>query len=238
MAKRLLQSLDRPVWFEWFDLRIGLNNVSDATSAVVDEYFPRLRPKVVLNGEPPYYKYPLMRSLFQITPIETPLTMWFDDDSWILESAPKDFFGQIAAEAYETDMLGARYYWPHLSQQEREFIEDQPWYTGKPIPKSVEFITGGWWTIGTPILKKHSWPIAELQHDGGDVMLGVLCHQQGYSLGKWTEHIAINADDQGRCSKAPRRGVSGKTPRCGSNYQRGQQQPPPSDDWMKILKGD
>ena len=60
LAERLLSSLWRPAWVNTFELRVGLNNVSDATRAVVDRY----HEIIVVEGEAPYYKYPTMRKLF------------------------------------------------------------------------------------------------------------------------------------------------------------------------------
>jgi len=221
LAERLLQSLYRLQSGEQYDLRVGLNAVSVATADIVKQY-AEMMPMQALLGDPPYYKYPLMRRLFHQQPIETPFTMWFDDDSWLRESATARFFPAVVDAMQVADMLGAMYYWPHLTANERRFIEDQPWYTGVSIPGTVPFITGGWWVIRTAILQQHRWPIDELQHDGGDVMLGEMCHQQGYRMAEWKKDVAINADDRGRCSRAPRRGASGKTPRCGRAYQRPQ----------------
>jgi len=223
LADRLLGSLARSEWYEWFDLRLGFNNCSESVHAVIEQIMYDWNIPIAYSseGEDPYYKYPIMRELFWgPADIETPYTMWFDDDSWLLPQAPENWFLMVEQCLTGYDMAGAPYFWPHLTTRERQFIKDQPWYTGKPIPKAVKFITGGWWAARTEILRKHDWPIPELQHDGGDVMLGELCHQQGYTLGTFAEYVAINADDQGRCSKADRRGASGKTPRCGSNYQR------------------
>jgi len=220
LAERLLRSLHDQERWGYFDLRLGLNAVSQATLDAVNRYSARM-PMTIMTGSPPYYKYPMMRQLFHKIQIESPYTMWFDDDSWLLpDSDDGGFFAKIFSAMSGTDMLGALYLWPHMTVHQRHFVEDQPWYSGLAVPGTIKFITGGWWTIRTEILKKHAWPIQELQHDGGDVMLGALCHQQGYRIRSWQKGVAINANDKGQCSKAKRRGASGKTARCGSDYRR------------------
>jgi hypothetical protein len=202
------------------ELRFGLNNVSPETEALVCEYiaqFPHPENVTVLQGEPPNFKYPMMRRLFAAKPLQTQYVMWYDDDSWVSKQAPADWFQQISRVMQQSDMIGAMYM-RRVEGNQKLFIEDQPWYAGKPVRGRFDFITGGWWTIKTEILTKHDWPIKELQHNGGDAMLGELCRQQGYVMRNCHHHVHINADDTGKCSTARRRGFS--QPMIGCNYKR------------------
>ena len=243
-ADRLLCSLMRPAWLPSFDLRIGLNDVNDDTVEVVRWLRAESRaPGVSIHqfvGEPPYHKYPLMRRMFwEEDPIQTPYTMWFDDDSWVKDDAPAHWFDMVETVIQQAAMIGDVWEMGYTGN-EREFIEDQPWYRNRPHQSRFRFCTGGWWTIRTDILQQHNWPPPELQHDGGDTMLGALCHQQQYAVKHFDKHVCINADEKGRRSRGPRRGASGKTSRYGANYVRPTIPaggPQPASSWMDVLDG-
>ena len=246
MAERLLKSLSRPAWYPKFDLRIGLNDVSDATMRVVGRYSGDGYSPLRYFGELPFYKYPLMRNMFWQqtpfpTPIETPYTMWFDDDSWLSRRCPDQWFSAVAASLDTADMLGSIWEKDYEGDQ-RQFIEQMPWYTGKPLLPKMRFCTGGWWAIKTRILERWNWPDERLEHNGGDTLLGALCHQQGYRLQNAPGGVHINADDAGRCSTAPRRGFSQRP--LGWNYRVSPDKSSPAappvashDTWLDILEG-
>jgi hypothetical protein len=90
------------------------------------------------------------------------------------------------------------------------------------------FITGGWWTIRTDIIRKWHWPTLDIKHNGGDMMLGELCRQQNYKMKNFDHGVGINAKmGSERASSAPRRGRSTKL--VGELYQR------PSPNWQETL---
>jgi len=223
LAARLLNSLRRHEWQEQFNLRIGTNQACPETLSFVQafcDWRKQFSTKTwTFNSPENIYKYPLMRDMFHAVPLETKYTMWFDDDSWIKDSAPGDWFDLVRRKLTDHDMVGHIWTWKLLGNQ-HQFIEDQAWYAGKAVQPAfkVPFATGGWWTIDTEIIQKYQWPIPQLCHRGGDVMLGELLRQQGYKLGNFKDHLAINADEQGRNSKAPRRGYNEKP--LGEEYQR------------------
>ncbi len=142
--------------------------------------------------------------MFHDDPIDTPFIMWFDDDSWIFDSAPSNWFELVYRRMAAADMLGSVWTIGYLGEQ-REFIKRYPWYLGKTRPEFA-FATGGWWTVKTDIIQHWKWPPPELHHNGGDALLGELMFQQGYSLEHFSAHLGINADDTGKCSTAERRG--------------------------------
>lgn len=204
LAERLLRSLSRP-WVG-LEFRFGLNRVGERTSQAVQRFIETsTAPCSVYHGREPYWKYPLMRQMFQ--GLNTPYTMWFDDDSWIDDYAPDDIFSRIQEKLQDHDIVGAPYY-KFLIGGQQAFVKAQPWYNHRPVDRKVVFITGGWFAIKTEILQKHDWPPANFEHNGGDVMLGALCKQYGYKLGKFTEGLHINAKPDGGCSSSPRRGFS------------------------------
>lgn len=213
LAHRLLSSLYRPVWLPDVEFRFGLNNVGEETRVAVHDFVRKVAPHTVTHitiGHEPYTKYPTMRRMFYGgEPLTTPYLMWFDDDSWIDTAAPDTWFQLVARAMGTSDMLGA-IYWQATRASRKEFIQRQPWYAGRLIGHRIHFATGGWWTIHTDILKRHDWPIRELNHRGGDVLLGALCYQQGYRLQRFNGGVHINADDSGICSTSPRRGFDEK----------------------------
>lgn len=222
LAERLLWSLARSDWDGQVEVCIGLNNVGKLTEEVVRDAVD-VPITDVFRGEPPWYKYPLMRRMLHGMPdttlrknrhpgIDTPYTMWFDDDSFLRSPrlAPMEtWLTEIAEKLHDHHLIGAPYYM-HLRGQQHKFIEDQPWYNGKPVTyrQRVSFITGGWFTIRTEILEKHDWPPKNFEHNGGDVMLGELCRQHDYKIGRFTDYLRINANCFGRLSSAKRRGFS------------------------------
>jgi len=191
---------------EW---RIGFNRTAEETHTITRSFFSEYQHTVTeWFGEKPYYKYPLMRRMFHERRIVTPYVLWFDDDSYLANNASgEQLFSDIRTKLNEYHMLGAPYR-QRLRGNQDAYIRDQPWFTGADIKPYVDFITGGWWAIRTEVLCKHNWPSRDLEHNGGDVMLGALCAQQGYKLGKYTANVCINADDSGSCSTAVRRGAS------------------------------
>lgn len=209
LARRCLGSLTRFVEHGAIhSLRIGCN----ATGAKTDAYIAALvkqYPHIVFvnHSTTNRLKYPVMRELFTAPALETEFTVWFDDDSWIQESAPADYFVQLAAAMRNADMVGSLWKM-QLRGKQAEWVCSRKWYTGKPVAERhvVKFATGGWWTIRTEVLRRWSWPEQDIRHRGGDVMLGELCRQQELRLVQFTKHVAINADDSGVCSSSKRRG--------------------------------
>ena len=220
LAERLLKSLYRPEWLDQIEVRVGCNQISLATVEILRSYTAEWGGKPLLSSARTWYcetnlhKYPMMRRIFYDRPLETPFTMWFDDDSWIRDSAPDHWFAHIANfmdtadnAGNVADMAGA--VWEmKLGGNQFRWYQDQPWYGDKHVSKhhKVRFATGGWWVIRTPLLQKWNWPVPEINHRGGDVALGELCRQQGYNLRNFSDGVCINANDSGKCSSSPRRG--------------------------------
>jgi hypothetical protein len=218
LAERVLKSLARPEWRGEFDMWIGMNNVSNATKQVIHDYAPPYAACV--PGDEPYHKYPLMRRMFYNwhgSPLKSPYVMWFDDDSYVLADAPSDWFNAVRAAMTNADMIGD-IWWRRAEGNQHLFIRNQPWYRNKTVmpAQKVYFVTGGWWTIRSEILERHNWPIPELDHCGGDMLLGELCSQQGYKLCPFKTGVAINANEAGKNSGALRRGFRQRL--CGFDY--------------------
>ena len=188
---------------------------------MVDERY--LEERNIYESSENIYKYPLMRRMFHDpdNPIETPYIMWFDDDSFLRTNECKNFeawFDELAGYMRNFAMVGAVYKLG-LAGNQRAYIEDQPWYNGKPVEKRFTFITGGWWSLRRDIVDSFDWPVPELIHRGGDTLLGELLRQHDYPLKHFTRHVAINADADGKQCKAKRRGFD--SPPIGHSYDPG-----------------
>jgi hypothetical protein len=161
------------------------------------------------------HKYPLMRRMFHDpdNPITSPYVMWFDDDSFIRAdaSAQRPWLDAVSEKMTDADMVGAIYRIA-LGGKQSQWVMDQAWFNNQPVPAThqVQFATGGWWTIRADVLRRFDWPLRELDHRGGDVMLGELCRQQELRLRNFNYGVAINADDHGVQCKSDKRGYDSK----------------------------
>ena len=211
LADRCLRSITRAVPAADLNLRVCMNAAAPRVSDWVRSWVPE--ENVREYPENPG-KYPVMRDLlYGARPISTPYMIWFDDDSYLSpETEYRDGKGwlSLVEQAMATaDLLGSVYTIPWQGRQ-REFVRRQPWYAGKNpgAVSHIRFVTGGWWTARTDVLRRFDYPWKDLGHNGGDAMLGELCRQQGLRIRAFREGVRINADDAGRESAAPRRGRS------------------------------
>lgn len=227
LANRCLESISRRLFSGTdiiHEIKLGLNQISLATQHIVYGFecsvdnhgIPLTEYRCPVNA----YKYPLMRRMFHDA--ERPLsewTMWFDDDSYFDFSPELNWWRHLQrrAEIDKVDMLG-KIYWQAMIPSQWQWIRRQKWFNpdvGKPKPfprfrnaPSYRFATGGWWTARSKIFTDNDWPTPELKLHGGDSMLGELCRHKGYNLVDFEFGVRINADAQGRHSKAPGRGGS------------------------------
>lgn len=227
------------------EVRLGLNAVSDATQKVVQTLVDRgiVRENNIYESSENICKYPMMRRMLYDSdnPIRSPYVMWFDDDSYILPGAgkPRPWLQLVNEHMQLGDMIGSPYTMG-LRGNQHLWIKDQPWYNNKDVAKGakVKFMAGGWWCIRAEILQRYNWPPEAIKHRGGDVMLGELFRQQDLKFHQFKAGVAINADDRGRESKAPRRGYDedavGTTYEPGMIQQASVPELPPRPNYLKL----
>lgn len=236
LAERLLKSLARWAGDDSVRFFFGLNNACKKTQDLVHDFMLLSKGSMNFIGAEPYHKYPMMRRMLGC--VDTEYMMWFDDDSWVLPTAPVTWPQDVLAfmRQYSLDMAGAPYKM-RLRGNQHLYLNAQPWANKVTWTQGqeVRFITGGWWTIKTAILQRHNWPVPELDHNGGDILLGALFAAQMYRIGRYTEHLAINANDTGKCSSAIRRGHSGTS--CGADYWPDTKPVPAKTNWLDIIDG-
>ncbi|MEP6792651.1 MAG: hypothetical protein ABI907_14880 [Ramlibacter sp.] len=206
LAQRCAQSLRQLRKTGMVDMRIGLNEVSPHSAALIDATLPGVEQ---MPANPQIYKYPMMRRLVHGYQGDATHLMWFDDDSCLGENLDAaGWLALVGRRAQMTQGTTGSVYQRVQSPAEQAWVRGQPWFTGRPLPEQTVFNTGGWFMAPLELLRTFDWPPASLRHNGGDVALGALCHQQGRQVLDCTGGVAINADASGAESSAPRRGFS------------------------------
>lgn len=208
LARRILNRPFRELVQCDVEFRFGFNAVGKDTQNVVDAFIDAedCAVSVVENCPKNIYKYPMMRRLFAAKPLTAPLTMWFDDNSYI---DPDTDIGvwltRLEQQLGYCNMLGS-VYTQGLVGNQAAWIKNQPWFNGKQPGPYVKHVAGGWWTITTDVLLKFDWPSADIRHYGGDVMLGELFRQHDLQLCHFRDNVVIQANASGVESAGPRRG--------------------------------
>lgn len=188
------------------DVRIGFNDASARTRAVVDRLLPGVPCEV---AEPQIYKYPMMRRLVAGYDGDATHMMWFDDDSCLQPGVdPRAWLRAVTLRAQGHDGSLGALYTGRFSAEQKAWIRRQPWSTGREIPDELPFNVGGWTVLPLALMRRCDWPGADVHQAGGDLSLGALLHQQGLAPGQFRVGLAINADAQLRDEASPRRGVA------------------------------
>ncbi|HEY8357589.1 MAG TPA: hypothetical protein VIL30_09030 [Ramlibacter sp.] len=188
------------------DLRIGLNEASPRTRAVLDELLPGIHRE---SAEPQIYKHPMMRRLVAGYRGDATHMMWFDDDSCLKRDV--DVPGWLHAVGQRTaagsGCLGALFT-TQLDAVQKEWVRRQSWYLGRDVPDVLPFPVGGWTVLPLEFMRRTGYPDANVHQAAGDVVLGALLHQHGIAPEHFRVGLAINADAQLRDAASPRRGVT------------------------------
>ena len=206
LAQRCAQSLAALRATGLVDMRIGLNEVSTRSEALIAAALPDVDE---VRAQPQLYKYPMMRRLVHDYRGDATHLMWFDDDSCLaprLDAAA--WLGLVGQRARMTQGTTGSIYHRTQSAAEWAWVRAQPWFTSRPQPAETTFNTGGWFMVPLDLLRRLDWPPPSLRHNGGDVALGALCYQQGLAVLDCSGGVAINAGDSLAESSAPRRGFS------------------------------
>jgi hypothetical protein len=204
LAQRCGETLRRLWNTGQVDLRFGLNEVSPRAQAILAQLLPGVPAE---RADPQIYKYPMMRKLLAGYRGDATHMMWFDDDSCLLPSVNAGAWLQAVAQraADGAAVLGSIYRQP-LTRRQRDWIRQQPWYTGVEVAETIDFVTGGWKVVPLDLMRRLDWPDPRLHHNGGDLMLGAMLQQQGLAPEQFRTGLAINADPALQECRAPRRG--------------------------------
>ena len=206
LAQRCARSLRMLRGTGLVDMRIGLNEVSPASRALIDAELPGVES---IAADPQLYKYPMMRRLVHEYAGDATHLMWFDDDSCLAQGLDAArWLGLVGQRAQMTQGTTGSVYRCALTAPQKEWIRVQAWYTGRSLDQDAVFNLGAWFMAPLELFRRFDWPPPALRHNGGDSTLGVLCDQQGLAVLDCKGGVAINADDSLAEYSAPRRGYS------------------------------
>ena len=203
------------------DIRVGMNQICDTTRTYVELWATKVSqsckfPVITFErlGSTRPTKYPMMRRMFYLP--DYPLgdyVMWFDDDSYVVprKKEPQTWWEDIFSLMGDCDLLGQGWERP-LSGRQRFWIYRQPWFDPElGFPNKLKFCQGAWWCARSSLLSEADYPFEELQHNGGDSMLGEMARHKSWRI-KYVpndyEDVRINADEVGNHSAAIRRGIT------------------------------
>lgn len=219
LAKRCLNSILTQLDTELVqEIRVGMNSASPETRDFVYSTMSKAPCPFYVYEETSgrnVMKYPMMRKMLYDTqyPVKTKNVMWFDDDSFIMDQERFWTDADAAFSRCRCPVMGSVYLTGFLwTPVEAAAIKKQKWYKGKDMSKQPQFVTGGWWVANMDFLREIDYPFLELQHNGGDTILGEVLRQRKTRVHHYREHVAINADEDGMESRAKRRGVTTKRP--------------------------
>jgi len=222
LAQRILNAPMRELAKRNVEFRFGFNAVGAETRAYVKTAVEQcFHGAMWVEPEENIFKYPIMRRMLHERPLRAPVTMWFDDDSCLAPTCDIPRWLPRVYKLLDTYAMVGSLYRQRLLGNQADWIKNQWWYNNKPLTQYVKFITGGWWAMQSSALLRFDWPLPDLKHRGGDVMLGALCAQHNLALAHFRDSVWINANDQGVESKAPRRGHNERP--IGMDYQPGKE---------------
>ena len=209
LAQRCIRSIYKTVDPSIFEMRIGMNAVSEEVANWVNTEIVPKGNVTLYTSTKNIRKYPKMREMFWNEPqLATEYVMWFDDDSW-----PEDpqWLSKLDTwvGANPNFKVAGKKYFQHLKPSQVNWLKTEPWYTGKDVDRRKgmpvsHFVTGGWWLTRTSVMKQLDWPSKTLGHNGGDVALGSAMFQNDIPIHEYYDGIRI--------SDAARRGVSEQPP--------------------------
>lgn len=183
-------------------IRVFCNQVGRTTKALVDRYVAEGKIEVAYHEPVNINKYPAMRKMFNdpAHPITTPWIMWFDDDTMV--DVDRSWFAKVCQVTLDVTsgnpmvaMIGIDPRFYTLTPALAVWIRNATWYkkrpfrdtAGKPGPgcDKTHFLAGSFWLMKTSVMQELGIPDVRLNHNGGDVAIGEMLYQGGYSTYPW-----------------------------------------------------
>lgn len=199
LAQKCIGSILNTVPANRIDLRVGLNAVDEQTRRWVNQC-----PAVTKVYDHPENarKYPVMREMFNDPnhPITTPYLVWFDDDTSVID---RSMWSQLCQSIIANHPQGCRLYgWPMVhdlapyaknGNDPYKWFKTASWWKGRnlylrtrpaeyPNGSAIHFVPGWFWGAATDMIREGGIPDKRLQHNGGDICIGEVCHQLGYRI--------------------------------------------------------
>jgi GT2 family glycosyltransferase len=180
-----------------FQLRIGLNAVSQATLDYVSRQVPSENVHV-FRSESNLYKGGMMRRMFYEAPVRTPWTIWFDDDSYPMRSDWLEAL-VLAIEAFPHIDLFGKHLFLYPNERLVSFLRTSRWFRGLEFQKDaqgrtiIEFIAGGFWAVRSQWIYKLDWPDPRISHFEEDCIFSEALRQNGGRIQQFTSGVIVNA---------------------------------------------
>jgi hypothetical protein len=227
LATRVIESIQRNCPRAEYRLIVGANAVGNQTLSFLQSLKRAGEIDDLIVHRKNLNKCPMMRRMFEH--VETDLIWWFDDDSYILDTAAFDHWrrcaGQASARTVQWGTLAVCShpvaFAPGLADPVA-FVRSADWYGGLTPPfwrpggrgqfdyagrgtgdGRWFFILGGCWMMRTRAIRALNWPDRRLLKLGDDVFLGEAIRQQGWLFQNIEKPgVVINTE--------PRRGSAGR----------------------------
>lgn len=216
IAKRCIDSIIQNCPRELYELRIGCNSVSVDTLTYVASLVSQGLVDCAYISNDNLHKAKMMRRMYK--DISTEFIWWFDDDSFVTEPDALQrwvehadsqgvgtvvhgkvyFFNGTPAFAYNTDVI--------------QWIKEQPWYRGKPVPCGITaydpqfntivpderffFVTGGVHMVRTDFINLIDWPNLAVTKRNDDVILCCAVLQNEYKFSDIGYGVEINKHER------------------------------------------
>ncbi len=202
LARRFLQSLYSYTDVSLFSLRVGLNEVENATRQLFQKYSKKFQNIDLFIESKNIFKNPLMRRLFHEKPIRSAWTIWCDDDTHFTRP---DWLQRLALKIEHSPDV-AMWGWVHVLWRRDKAILDwirhASWYRGTPFLRGTDldgnraaefrFAPGAFWAIRTEVLYKLNWPDPRLIHADEDFLLGEALRQNSLLIENFNYGIKVN----------------------------------------------
>ena len=197
MLKTCVEGIIKTLPRSRFDLRIGLNAVSQSTLDFVTSLGDVVTK--IYNHPENAKKYPVMREMFhdKNCPIKTPYLVWFDDDTKIVYPM---WAMRLAEAIIANHREGSRLYGTKMYHDLRNmslgghrpelWFKNADWHrnVNLRLPNKqmlaangscIDFAVGYFWALATETMRQANIPDVRLNHNGGDITIGAQVHQVG-----------------------------------------------------------
>lgn len=220
LARRCLDSIYRTVPAARLDVRVATNACAPATLA----YLRGLPLSKLYEFPDNRGKAAAMRALWHDPelPLATPYTLWFDDDSYVVDPQWLGKLAQciVANHPMQCRLYGIRFIHDlksyHVGAHDpNAWFKAATWWRGKdwavrgretstsPNGSVIPFVAGGFLALATDVIGQQDIPDPRLRHNGIDVALGAQVYQAGWKLRDFNRS-KVHVFSSG----APRRGLA------------------------------
>jgi hypothetical protein len=205
LAQRVLNEPMRELAKQNVEFRFGCNAVGpDTTRFLLQQIADHFRKATVFHSAENLMKYPMMRRMFYEPAIQSPITMWFDHDSYL---EPTDnvhsWFDRVVNHVNGCNLVGSVER-AKLPDEQLAWLTRQPWFNPAYEKTYLPYVIGGWWAIKTELLRRFDFPPPDFKQKNGDRVLGAAFKHQAIQFCHFREGVKINVNSAGVEAAEPR----------------------------------